>query len=192
MESYCAAVYHLALKPLRDFFPAFSNHWVYCLYFIVLLYNNGKRFKRVLEIWHEASRYKCLSTEAPATGGVLWKKVFLKISQNSQENTCARVSFLIKLQIQPAALLTKRLWNRFSFCELYEIFQNTFFSNNTSRAIAFALNFFNKTVHQDSINPFIPNATFLHPLKTLENLTVFWCFKGIQKGCIGNKCVKIL
>ena len=26
------------------------------------------------------------------------KKVFLKISQNSQENTCARVSFLIKLR----------------------------------------------------------------------------------------------
>ena len=26
------------------------------------------------------------------------KKVFLEISQNSQENTCARVSFLIKLQ----------------------------------------------------------------------------------------------
>ena len=26
------------------------------------------------------------------------KKVFLKISQNSQENTCTRVSFLIKLQ----------------------------------------------------------------------------------------------
>ena len=29
------------------------------------------------------------------------KKVFLEISQNSQENTCARVSFLIK-----------RLWHR--------------------------------------------------------------------------------
>ena len=26
------------------------------------------------------------------------KKVFLEVSQNSQENTCARVSFLIKLQ----------------------------------------------------------------------------------------------
>ena len=26
------------------------------------------------------------------------EKVFLEISQNSQENTCARVSFLIKLQ----------------------------------------------------------------------------------------------
>ena len=27
------------------------------------------------------------------------KKMFLKISQNSQENSCARVSFLIKLQV---------------------------------------------------------------------------------------------
>ena len=33
-----------------------------------------------------------------ATRGVLWKKVFLEIWQNSPENTCARVSFLIKLQ----------------------------------------------------------------------------------------------
>ena len=32
-----------------------------------------------------------------ATGGVLLEKVFLQISQNSQENTCARVSFLINL-----------------------------------------------------------------------------------------------
>ena len=28
-----------------------------------------------------------------AIGGVLYKKVFLEISQNSQENNCARVSF---------------------------------------------------------------------------------------------------
>ena len=33
-----------------------------------------------------------------ATRGVLLKKVFLEISQNLQENNCARVSFLIKLQ----------------------------------------------------------------------------------------------
>ena len=32
-----------------------------------------------------------------ATRGVLCKKVFLEISQNSQENTCARVSFLNKV-----------------------------------------------------------------------------------------------
>ena len=39
-----------------------------------------------------------LLTEA-APRGVLKKKVFLEISQNLQENTCARVSFLIKLQV---------------------------------------------------------------------------------------------
>ena len=33
-----------------------------------------------------------------ATGGVLLKKVFLKILQNLQESTCTKVSFLIKLQ----------------------------------------------------------------------------------------------
>ena len=39
-------------------------------------------------------------------------------------------------------------------------------------------------------NPFVPNASFLYPLKTSENITVFWCFQWVQKRCIGNKCVK--
>ena len=43
---------------------------------------------------------------------VFHKKVFLDILQNSQENSCARVSFLIKLQTRPATLLKKRLWHR--------------------------------------------------------------------------------
>ena len=33
------------------------------------------------------------------------KKVFLEISQNSQENTCVRPSFLIKLQAKACNLL---------------------------------------------------------------------------------------
>ena len=47
-----------------------------------------------------------------ATGGVCQKKVFLEISQNSQENNCARVSFLIKLQALQL-YLKKRLWCRY-------------------------------------------------------------------------------
>ena len=41
------------------------------------------------------------------------KIVFLEILQTSQENTCARLSFLIKLQagLRPAALLKKRPWH---------------------------------------------------------------------------------
>ena len=51
---------------------------------------------------HEISldfRYKQFSKEAVVHRCSV-KKVFLEISQNSQENTCARVSFLIKLQGQ--------------------------------------------------------------------------------------------
>ena len=44
---------------------------------------------------------KIIKHSEAATRGVLCKKVFLEISQNSQENTCARVSFLIKLQTLP-------------------------------------------------------------------------------------------
>ena len=39
------------------------------------------------------------------------------------------------------------------------------------------------------INPFFPNAPFLYPLKTSKNLTVFWYFQGVEKGCIGNEWV---
>ena len=42
------------------------------------------------------------------------------------------------------------------------------------------------------INPFVPNAPFLYPLKTSENLTVFWCFQGIEKGRIGKEWVKTI
>ena len=53
------------------------------------------------------------------------KNVFWEISQNSQENTCARVSFLIKLQ---ACNLIKKetVAQVFSF-EFWEISKNTFF-----------------------------------------------------------------
>ena len=47
------------------------------------------------------------------------KKVFLKISQNSQENTCARVSFLIKLKM--------RLWHRCFPVNLAIFFRKAFF-----------------------------------------------------------------
>ena len=54
------------------------------------------------------------SSEA-ATGDVLWEKVFLEISQNSQKNSSARVSFSINLQawgLRPATLLKKSFWHR--------------------------------------------------------------------------------
>ena len=37
--------------------------------------------------------------------------MLLEISQNSQENTCARVSFLIKLQASACNFIKKKLWH---------------------------------------------------------------------------------
>ena len=57
--------------------------------------NNEKNafFRSSHQRW--CSVRKCVSVSR----GVLLEKVFLEISQNSQENTCTRVSFLIKLNI---------------------------------------------------------------------------------------------
>ena len=52
------------------------------------------------------------------------KKVFLEISQNSQENTCARVSFSIKLP-QACNFIKKETLAQVLFCEFREISRNT-------------------------------------------------------------------
>ena len=63
-----------------------------------------------------------------ATSGVPWKKVFLEISQNSKENTCATVSFLIKLQA--CNFIKKDTLAQVFSCEFCEISQNTFFTEH--------------------------------------------------------------
>ena len=48
------------------------------------------------------------------------KRVFLEISQNSQENTCARVSFLIKLQAPTEHVWAiASLWWIIEICKIY-------------------------------------------------------------------------
>ena len=55
------------------------------------------------------------------------KKVFLKISPNLQENTSARVSFLIKLQALACNFIKKETLKHVLPCEFREIFKNIFF-----------------------------------------------------------------
>ena len=63
------------------------------------------------------------------TEAVVWrcsvKKLFLKISQNSQENTCARVSFNEVASLRPATSLKETLAQVFS-CEFFQISKNTY------------------------------------------------------------------
>ena len=63
--------------------------------------------------------------------------VFLKISQSSQESACARVSLLIKLQVEACKFIKKKLWYRF-FPLNFEKFLRTLFYR-TSMVAASAL-----------------------------------------------------
>ena len=53
------------------------------------------------------------------------RKVFLQISQYSQENTCARVSFLITLQASGCNFIKKEALAQALFLEFCEISENT-------------------------------------------------------------------
>ena len=55
------------------------------------------------------------------------KKVFLEISQNSQENTCARVSFWKTCRFEARNFTKKETLARVLFCEFCEISKRTFF-----------------------------------------------------------------
>ena len=63
------------------------------------------------------------------------KKVFLKICQNSQENTCVGIFFNKVAGLRSATLLKKRLWHRLFSCEFWQIYKNTFLQNTFGRLI---------------------------------------------------------
>ena len=54
------------------------------------------------------------------------KKVFLEVSQNSQENTCARISFLIKMLAEACNFIKIETLVQMFYCEFCEISRNTF------------------------------------------------------------------
>ena len=70
-------------------------------------------FPLISSIFDKYVRRSSLFAEA-ATGGVLWKKVFLKILQNSQENTCA------------SNFIKKETLAQGFFWEFCEVFKNIF------------------------------------------------------------------
>ena len=47
-------------------------------------------------------------------------------------------------------------------------------------------------IKRQPVNPFIPTAPFLYPLKTSEKRKVFWCFQWLEKGCIGDEWANVV
>ena len=82
-------------------------------------------------------------------GGVIWEKVFLKILQNLQESTCARVYFLIKMQAKAFKFIQKETLVQLFPSEFCKISKNIFFPEHSwatasvnTKAYFLCLNFY--------------------------------------------------
>ena len=89
------------------------------------------------------------------------RKVFLQISQNSQEITCAKVSFLMKLQIYREQVYQTRHSGTNVSCELCEISHNTFFKQPFSRPLLHKHSFC--LLSHDGISPFQKRCLIYFP-----------------------------
>ena len=87
--------------------------------------NIAKTFKKCFRAFFRSSHRRCSI-----------RKGVLEISQNSQENTCARVSFLIKLQASGNFAKKETLAQVFS-CEFCEISRTPFLQNTSGRLLLF-------------------------------------------------------
>ena len=87
---------------------------------------------RASETWLQnlLSKFSNLFRQKQPTEAFFIKKVFLEISQNSQENICARVSFLIKLQVSGLQLYWKRGSGTGIFLWILRNFKNTFLTKH--------------------------------------------------------------
>ena len=99
-----------------------SSISIICNNFLVLFCSNWFYVFQVVKICFFFKVFFWRPSEA-ATGGVLQEKVFLEISQNSQENTCARVSFFCNF-------VKKETVAQVFSCEFCEISKNTFFTEH--------------------------------------------------------------
>ena len=97
----------------------------YFKYFIVVNKQNG--IKNMCECVWVLMLHKCSICQQSSLRSCFIKKVILKISQHLQENTCAGVSFLIKLQPEACNFIKKETLPRVFPCECCEIFKNAIF-----------------------------------------------------------------
>ena len=103
--------------------------------------------------------------------------MFFEISQNSHENTCVRVSFLMKLQIlclRPATLLKMRLWHR-CFPVKFAKFLRTVFLQNTSGRILLRFQDLKLSILAD-----------LHFVKSVQILSFVWSVFSCIRTEYGN------
>ena len=101
--------------------------------------------------------WKSIYSEA-TIGGIVWTKVLLKTSQNLQENTCSRVSFLIKF-----------------FCEFCKFLKNTSFTEH----LRLSASFYGENLRHLMASSIVYKKAYLWPCQT---------FMEVFSGDIENAC----
>ena len=92
------------------------------------------------------------------------EEVFLEILQNSQENTCARVSFLIKLGKK------KRLWHRYFHVSFAKFLRAAFLIEHVWWLLLFSIA--SSCLIKIKVSPITPNLTFNVCMKTVNEFCV--------------------
>ena len=82
-------------------------------------------FFKFSRVWFYSNLNLCHSQEAFVQRCSL-KKVFLEVSQNSQENTCARSATLLKRDPEACNFIKKETLAQLFSCEFCEISKNTY------------------------------------------------------------------
>ena len=89
--------------------------------------------------------------------------MFQEILQNSKENTCNRVSFLIKLQGSACNFIKKDTLTQVFSCEFCEIFKNTFSYRTFPVAVSWHKPVESTKLHKPhSINPLTSTLCYYH------------------------------
>ena len=86
------------------------------------------------------NRFKFYS-QKQSPGGLLQRKVFLEISQYSQDSTCTRVPYLIKLQAEAGNFVKKETLALVFSCEFCEISKTTFSRRTPPMTTSVQVNF---------------------------------------------------
>ena len=118
---------------------------------------------------------------------VFCKKMFLKISQSLQENICAIVSFLIKLQDSVPQLYWKRFWHR--------CFSKTF-TNFLRMPFLYQFKFFKGCPPQISLGLFLNTLSYTCIQKSSLNKVIsplnFWYFLTLKFELFAYILLKLL
>ena len=114
------------------------NFWINVFFICLNSHCRIEVLKSRVALPHHINKFISLpnySALEPANGGALQEKVLLETFQNSQENTCARASILVNLQVDACNFIRKRLWHRCFSLNFLKFLRTPFLLNICGRPL---------------------------------------------------------